>query len=586
MSIKTSITVGLLLMLALLVGGGSYAYYTVQRLERSARTVLQDNFYSVQLGQAMLQELDTANPTSQQPAGLAQFETQLAKEAGNVTEPGEQQLVDNLKQTLARYRQQPTPAGLAQLRRSTHHMVQLNMQAITRKNDAASRTAAVASRYLALCTMLGLLLALTLVLSVPEAAVGGLRKLSASIDYAEQSDFKASIPVESSDEFGRVARGFNRLLTQLDTFRHTNVAGVLAERNRAASIVRTLDEGLLLLDEDGQVLVANPLACSLLGLTERQVIGRSADELAAQQPLFQQLLAYARQPATRRTGALPFTVARQGEEAHYQLVVHDVLSPHPTLGHLEVTGTILALHNVSDFTRRDQTKSHFLATVSHELRTPLSTINFHLKLLQDPRVGTLTPEQQEIVASVKQENQRLLTLTGNLLDVSRLESEALPLDTQLISVADLVAQATAPVQMQLAPKHLHLDVQLPTDLPAVRADHQKSVWVLLNLLTNAVHHSPAQATIAVRAARTPNGRAVRVEVQDHGPGIAPENQERIFQRFTQLTPAPDAPRTGSGLGLSIGREFITSQGGKLGVESTLGAGSTFFFTLPVAEEPA
>lgn len=575
---------GLLLMLALLVGSGTYATYTVQRLEGSAHTILQDNFYSVQLGQAMLQGLDEASAGA--PAGLGQFETQLARETRNVTEPGEQPLVDSLTQALARYRQQPSAAGLAQLRRGTHRMVQLNLHAITRKNDVATHAAVVARRYLLLFTVLGLLLALTLVLSVPEAAVGGLRKLSASIDHAEQGNFTASIPVESHDEFGQVARGFNRLLTQLDAYRHTNLAGVMAERNRAASIVRTLDEGLLLLDENSQVLMANPLACSLLGLTERQVIGRSADELAAQQPLLQQLLAYARQPASRRTGALPFTVARPGEESHYRLVVHDVLSPNPTLGHLEVTGTILALHNVSDFTRRDQTKSHFLATVSHELRTPLSTINFHLKLLQDPRVGTLTPEQQEIVASVKQENQRLLNLTGNLLDVARLESETLPLDTQAVPVAELVVQATAPVQLQLAPKALHLEVQLPPDLPPVRADREKTVWVLLNLLTNAVRHSPAQAHIKVCAERTPNGRAVRVAVQDYGPGIAAEDQERIFQRFTQLAGAADAPRTGSGLGLSIGREFMASQGGQLGVESTLGAGSTFFFTLPIADNPA
>ncbi|MVN78130.1 HAMP domain-containing protein [Hymenobacter sp. HMF4947] len=586
MSIKSSITLGLLAMLALLVGSGSYAYYTVQRLESSTRTILQDNFYSVQLGQGMLQALDQTETAPTPAAGLAQFGALLAREAGNITEQGEQPLVDSLTRGLARYRQQPSAAGFVQLRRQTHHMVQLNMLALTRKNAAAASAATVASRYLILCTVLGLLLALTLVLSVPEAAVTGLRKLSASIDHATQGDFSASIPVESSDEFGRVALGFNRLLTQLDAFRNTNLAGVLAERNRAASIVRTLDEGLLLLDENGLVLVANPLACTLLGLAERQVIGHSAAALAEQHPLLQQLLAYAQRPAARRTGPLPFTVAHHGEEAHYQLVVHDVLSPSPTHGHLEFAGTILALHNVSDFTKRDQTKSHFLATVSHELRTPLSTINFHLKLLQDPRVGTLTPEQQEIIASVKQENQRLLNLTGNLLDVSRLESESLPLDAQPLPLADLVTQAIAPVQLQLAPKQLQLDVQLPPDLPAVRADREKSVWVLLNLLTNAVRHSPAQATIEVRAARMPNGRAVRVEVQDHGPGIAPEHQEHIFQRFTQLTQAADAPRTGSGLGLSIGREFITSQGGQLGVESTPGAGSTFFFTLPIADELA
>lgn len=460
MSVKSSITIGLLAMLALLVGGGSYAYYTVQRLERSTRTVLQDNFYSVQLGQGMLQALDQieAAPSA---AGLAQFETQLTREAGNVTERGERPLVDSLTQTLARYRAQPGAAGLAQLRRQTHRMVELNMQALTRKNTAATQAATVASRYLIVCTVVGLLLALSLVLSVPEAAVSGLRKLSASIAHATQGDFAATIPVESRDEFGRVAEGFNRLLVQLNAFRHTNLAGIMAERNRAASIVRTLDEGILLLDENGQILVANPLACNLLSLPERQVIGRLAAELAEQQPLLHQWLAYAQRPAGRRTGALPFTVAQQGEEVHYQLVVHDVLSPSPTLGHLELAGTILALHNVSDFARRDQTKSHFLATVSHELRTPLSSINFHLKLLQDPRVGTLTAEQQEILASVKQESQRLLALTGNLLDVSRLESETLPLDAQPVPVAELVAQATEPVQLQLAPKSLRLETRPP-----------------------------------------------------------------------------------------------------------------------------
>ena len=584
MRIKSTITSGLVAMLALLLGVGVYAYYTVHRLERSAQSVLQDNFYSVQLGQGMLQALDQAAERPGAPVGLAQFRAQLSREAGNVTEQGEQPLVDSLTRGLARAGVPPTAADLARLRRLTHRMVQLNMLALTRKDAQANRFAQQASAYLLVCTVLGVLLALALVLSVPEAAVNGLRKLSASIDHATQGDFSATIPVESSDEFGRVALGFNRLLAQLDTYRNTNLSGILAERNRAASIVRTLDEGLLLLDENEVVLVANPLACSILSLPERQVIGQAAGALAQQQPLLGPLLAYAQRPAARRTEALPFTVGRGGEETHYQLMVHDVLAPHPTLGHLERAGTILALHNVSDFTKRDQTKSHFLATVSHELRTPLSTINFHLKLLQDQRVGALTPEQQQIVASLKQENQRLLQLTGNLLDVSRLEAAALPLDAQPTAVAELVAQATAPVQLQLAPKHLVLHAQLPADLPAVRADRDKTVWVLLNLLTNAVRHSPEAATIELTAGR--RGRLVRVQVQDHGPGIAAEHHERIFQRFTQLPGAAGPPAVGSGLGLSIGREFITAQGGQLGVESAPGAGSTFFFTLPIAEEPA
>ena len=583
MQIKSKITLGFLALLALLVVLGSYAHYTVQRLDRSSRSILQDNFYSVQLGAGMLQALDQAEARPADPAGLARFRHLLTREAGNITEPGERPVVDSLVRGLAQYQPAGGAAALGQLRQQTHRMVQLNLRAVTHKNEAANRAAGRASRYLLAFIVLSVLLALGFVLSVPEAAVGGLRKLSASLAHAAQGDFSASIPVESRDEFGQVATAFNRLLVQLNDGRTSNLAELLTERNRAASIVQTLDEALLLLDENGRVLMANPPACALLELPEKQVVGASADELAATNPLMAQLLPLALAPAPRRgTDPVPFTYVRHGEEVHFRLVVHPAVSFNAARDQMEFVGTILALHNVSNFKRLDQAKSNFLATVSHELKTPLSTINFHLKLLQDQRVGPLTAEQHEIVASLKQENQRLLKLTGDLLDVSRLESGAVPLNPQPTAVAELVAYATGPLRLQLAPKHLTLDVALPADLPAVRADLEKTAWVLANLLTNAVRYSPEDGRIAVSAALADGGAAVQVSVQDHGPGIAPEHQAHIFERFAQVPDADGHQRGGSGLGLSIAREFITTQGGRVGVHSTPGAGSTFFFTLPLA----
>ena len=588
MNIKTQITVGFLAVLALLLAMGTYAHYTVQRLDRSSRTILKDNFYSVQLGQRMLQALDAAEADPAAPQGLPRFHEQLRREAGNVTEPGEQPLVDSLTTGLARYALLPAgaparPAALARLRRLTHGMVALNMRALTRKNERANRAAVGAGRTLLAFITISLLVALGLVLGVPEAAVGGLRKLSASIEHAAQGNFTASIPVESRDEFGQVAQAFNRMLVHLGEFRSTNLAEVLTERNRVASIVQTLDEALFLLNEAGVVLVANPPACALLGLPEAQVVGQAADQLAQTNSVMAALLPQLPTAGARPAEARPFALTLAGEEHHYRLLVHQAVAFNPVRDQMEFVGTIVALHNVSAFKRLDQTKSHFLATVSHELKTPLSTINFHLKLLQDQRVGPLNAEQQELVLALKQENQRLLKLTGDLLDVSRLESGAIPLNPQRTAVADLVAAATAPLRLQLAPKRLALDVDLPADLPAVRADLEKTAWVLLNLLANAVRYSPEAGRITLSAAPSPDGRAVQVSVQDHGPGIAPEQQEHIFQRFVQL-PAADgeASRGSSGLGLSISREFIASQGGQLGVRSTPGAGSTFFFTLPIA----
>ena len=582
MNIKSKITVGFLALLGLLIILGSYAHYTVQQLDGRSRAVLQDNFYSVQLGQDMLVALDQAEAQPGSPAGLPRFHYLLNREAGNVTEPGERPVVDSLTRTLAQLQSAAATTGMAQLRQLTHRMVQLNMQAVARKDVLANRDAVRAGRYLLTFIVLSILVALGFVLSVPEAAVSGLRKLSASMAHAAQGDFTASIPVESRDEFGQVANSFNQLLVQVNDARTSNLAGLMTERNRVTSIVQTLDEALLLLDENQRILVANPPACALLELPENAVVGADAHDLAARSPLMQQLLAVVRAPVSQRKAAVPITLTSHGEELHYRLLVHDAVSFNVPLDKMEFVGTILALHNVSDFKRLDQTKSNFLATVSHELKTPLSTINFHLKLLQNQRVGALNAEQQQIVESLKQENQRLLKLTINLLDVAKLESGAIPLNSRSTAVAELLAHATEPIQLQLAPKHLTLDVDLPADLPPVRADLEKTAWVLLNLLANAVRFSPEAGRITVSAALTAPGDAVEVRVQDHGPGVAPEYQEHIFQRFAQAPDSSGAARDGSGLGLSISHEFIATQGGQLGVRSTPGAGSTFFFTLPLA----
>ena len=570
-------------MLGLLLGIGSYAYFTVGRLDRASRAILQDNFHSVQFGQGMLQALDrlAAQPTD--AVAFGQFRGLLLREASNITEPGERRVVDSLLQAAAA----PGPvsaAGVAQLRGLTHRMVALNMGALARKNGQADRTATQATQYLLLFSVLSTLVGLMLVGSVPQAAVGGLRKLAASLDHATRTDFAATVPVESTDEVGSVTAAFNRLLVHVQDTRSHSLADLITERNRISSLVHTLDEALFLLDAKRVVLVANPVACELLGLPESQVVGRPAAALAQASPAFAEVLAPLLLPASQRpAGPLPLTLPGPGgQPAHYQLTLHDTLAFNAARDQMEFTGSVLALRNVSAFWQLDQTKSNFLATVSHELKTPLSSINFNLQLLHHPRVGSLTAEQQELVATIKHETQRLLHLVGELLTVARLEAGAsIALDQRPTPVADLLAAATEPLQLQLRARELTLATHLPPGLPAVRADLEKTAWVLLNLLVNAVRYSPVQGRIELSASLLPGGQAVRVQVQDHGPGIAPEHQQRIFERFAQGPAAAQAP-AGTGLGLSISREFIVSQRGELGVESTPGQGSTFFFTLPVA----
>jgi NtrC-family two-component system sensor histidine kinase KinB len=577
MTLKTKITLGFVAMLALLLSLGGYAYYTVQRLDRSSRNILKDNFYSVELGQQMLRALDRMEADPGAAQGLPQFRRSLTREAGNITEVGEREVVDSLTQSQADFQHLLDAGTLAAgrapilevLRRQTYRMVALNTAALTRKNEQANRAASRASQYLALFAAVSLLLGLMFVLSVPEAAVLPLRKLTNSLEHAAEQDFTATIPVESTDEFGRVATAFNRMLVQLQQYRTSTMAELLNERNRTASIVSGLDEGLLLLDEDRRIVLANPVACALLSRPAEQLVGQLAPDVARENDLLREILRPLAVEAAQREQAVAdaplLRIAQRGEEAFYRLAMQELVSFNEARQKTEFVGQIITLRNVSDYKKLDQVKSNFLATVSHELKTPLSSIGLNARLLQDERLPA--DERLRITGHIRQETQRLQRMVSELLDVHP------------TSLADVVRFATATVEAQLRDKHIALDLQLPAELPLVRADIEKTTWVLINLLANAIRYAPSGEPLTVRAILA--GTFVQVSVQDRGPGIAAENHDKIFQRFAQI-PDKSGYRGGSGLGLSIAREFITTQGGRLWVESELGSGSTFAFTLPVA----
>lgn len=609
MTLKTKITLGFTAVLLLLLGVGAYSLYSLRHLDQAAAGVLRANFYSVQLGQQLGAALDQLAPAQQQaylagaaPAGyeatvqrgLKQFQGSLTRETGNLTEPGEREVVDSLTRTFDAYQRllatPRTPARyFAQvlplhqlLRAQTGRMVQLNMVAITHKSEAAAHTSAQVWRrtlaLLAFSTLLGLYLAL----SVPRSAVAPLHRLLASLHKANQQDFTSSIPAGGSDELGQVARAFNQLLAQLKDYRTSTVAQFKAERNRLAGVVNALDEGLLVVDEHRRIIVANPVISRLLGVPAAQLTGRPAAELATHSELVAQLLRYLDAPAGQRAPATPLALPQAGGEAYYHLLVNEVTSFDEVTRQTAVVGSVLTLRDVSEQRRLDQVKWRFLTSVSQELHTPLSLMQLSLQRLQDGKAGLLTPEQHNIAYTLTRENKHLLKLVHELLDVSQLELGTIQLNFQAARLPEIVQFVVATIRPQLEPKRLALEVQVPADLPLVRADIEKTTWVLLSLLANAIRYAHMQDTLRIGASLLPTGQHVQMRVQDQGPGIAPELQEKIFQRFTQLS-----GQGGSGLGLSIAREFMASQGGQLGVESELGHGSTFVLTLPVSRsEPA
>lgn len=225
-------------------------------------------------------------------------------------------------------------------------------------------------------------------------------------------------------------------------------------------------------------------------------------------------------------------------------------------------------------------KDELLGVLSHELRTPLHVIAGLQDLLADEVVGTLNGDQRAYLETIGQEVDRLGRLIGDVLDAGTLTAGDLPLWKEDVELPFLIEDVLALLAPRAAAKGVRLVPQAPAPLPPVRGDEGRIAQVLSRLLANAIEHSPAGGTVVVRAAG--QGAMVRVEVEDGGCGIAEPDQSKLFQRFRQLDMSLTRPHGGLGMGLFLCRRLIEAHGGRIGIRSQAGSGSTFWFTLPRA----
>ena len=245
-----------------------------------------------------------------------------------------------------------------------------------------------------------------------------------------------------------------------------------------------------------------------------------------------------------------------------------------------------ALAEIADLRARDALKTQFLANISHDLRTPLTAVITHAEILRDGILGDLTPRQLESVRGIISGGRQLLAQVGEILTYARGAANQLSLVTSQFAIREVLEQVSTLNESLLDRKRLTLWVEADPDVPAVTADREKITHIVGNLLGNAIEFTQAGGRVWLRATRAPNEQveSVLVEVGDSGVGIAPEHHDLIFREFAQVDATPSRPHHGTGLGLTIARKLVELHGGRIWVESELGKGSRFFFTVPV-EQP-
>jgi len=611
MTLKKKILIGYGVVFALLALAVAWSVTNLVSLGKASDAILSENYRSILAAENMIDALERQDSgilllfLGDEEKGVSQFRDNeavflewFARARDNVTIPGEAELVQALQTDYSSYRRQFSiltdrrfaqdgPAVLSQstyqnilhplfskVRADCVNLRRLNEETMYAASLKAGRMAARAFWSTVLVAAAAMAAALAFSLMLSERISSPLRRFVEAARHISAGDYTVKVPVESGDELGLLAEEFNKMAVRLGRFHEMNIDEIIAEKNKGEALLASIEDGLVVFDTGLRATSLNAAARRMLGL------GYSGTGNA---PPCADIIPDARVCDLVRkaveTGRVPdvpderrIVSLGEGELARHYLYSVTVIRGRETAH----SGVVLLLRDVTRMKEVERLKNEFVMAASHELRTPLTSLGMSVDLLLEHVARKLEEKDQELLRAAHEEVQRMKALVSDLLDLSRIEAGRIELEFDKVPVFTLFEHVQAVFKGQMERKSVHLGLDAPE--VSVRADANKIAWVLSNLVSNALRYVNEGGNIALSAVRA--GSFVHLTVKDDGPGIPPEYQTKIFQKFVQVK---GQAAGGSGLGLAICKEIVRAHGGSIWVESAKGGGSAFTFTLPLAQ---
>ncbi len=389
-----------------------------------------------------------------------------------------------------------------------------------------------------------------------------LRKISEAIFTSSEGELKTIAGKSRRDEIGLLITSHN---TQVERI-NLQIQNLRNERTKLSAILFNMTDGVILVNAQGVVTMINPSAQKLFQTNFQADKGNTLIEVVRQHQIVElwQL--------TLQTGKTQNITIQTSMEKDNVQVIASLLGPI-------LPGEVLLLFQDLTLLRKLETvRKDFISNISHELRTPLASLKALTETLQngaikDPKVSN------RFLTQMDEEIDNLTQIVTEILELSKIESGKVPLDKKLCTVNDIVTRPVERMRMQAERAGITLESSLSDDLPQIEVDKVRIQQVFVNLIHNAIKFTSPGGSIKVGAIL--KDQAVHFSIADTGIGIPPADLKRIFERFYKTDPSRSS--SGTGLGLSISKHIVEAHGGKLWVESTLGLGSTFTFTIPVHE---
>jgi len=573
MKIKTKLTMGVGLLLVLIILLAAMGITQILSMAKANEQVLEANYNSLDYSRNMLKILDEI---STEKDGLEKFEHQLGAQENNITEVGEDEMTESLR---SHFDQLLTNASdsmlLKSIRKDLNDIMKINLDAIERKSQLARQAADQAILWIPATGAVCFMIAFILLFNLPGNIANPIQELTESIKQIASEKYSQRVHFEGHNEFGELATSFNTMAKKLQEYNDSNLSKIMIEKKRIETLINNMHDPVIVLDEARVVIFVNEEALNILGIKEGELLGKPAQDISVTNDLMRLLIKDLMTGETTNATKMPLKIFANGKESYFEKeIIHILITPTGESAKIDI-GDVIILRNVTSYKELDVAKTNFISTLSHEFKTPIAAIQMSVDLLRKEELGTITSAQKELLESIEDDATRLLKITGEILNLSQVETGNIQLDIAATDPKTIVSNAVRMNKVMADQKKIRIDYDFPDNLVMVDADLDKTTWVLSNLIGNAIRYSYDQSSVLLSLKE--EGTFVRFSVKDTGQGIAPQFIDKVFERYFRI---PGTKKEGTGLGLSISKELIEAQGGKIEVESEYGKGSTFSFTLP------
>jgi two-component system, NtrC family, sensor histidine kinase KinB len=616
MSVRTKLLFGYLVFIVALVALGAWGAWRLREMGSVSRRIISNNYDSVVAAQEMKESLERQDSAAvfallgardkaaaQVREHRAKFDQNFEKAANNITEIGESAAVEAIRADRQKYYEMfdaftqrvnstDQSAGSVarpevrsereeyfnllepqfnKLRAECEHLLQLNQRAMVAKSEAAAGVAQL--WFYRTLLIAGVLVAAGIYLAffLANRIVEPLRELTATTAKIAGGDLNAKVDVSSRDELGILAAEYNRMAERIRQLRTSDLGRLMMAQQTTEAAIDSLYDPIIVTDGEGLVTKLNPAAEEIFG-SERENTGKHVGDVARDIRIAGAVAEAieSQRPVAGEGMSSVLPLAVDGSERAFRLRTTPMRDNGSRL-----LGAVTLLEDITHLREIDRLKSEFIANASHELRTPLTSVQMGVHLLLEGAAGDLNDKQTEVLSACREDCERLDKLMRDLLDLSKIEAGESQPELNTVKTREFIINVTEDLRPRVESKGLAFNVLVSVGLPDVFIDGSQIERVLANLVVNAIRYTKQGE---IRIAAEPRGSYVAISVSDTGTGIPQEYLPHIFDKFVQV---PGTATGGAGLGLAISRLIVEAHGGQISVQSEVGQGSTFTFTLPV-----